>query len=187
MWVAASARSDVVHDRLVIPVTPYSALAPPWAPYCHCHNDREELLNCNRQRLCACRPLDLEPLGVPVSPTSPRTRDIRYDFDGDRPVIWPYRDPIPLCDKLTPPLKVCTKAAVEANKVWVPVSKQVGRLSVLATVSTRMPRTVISVAGPSTLCTEMGTPNSLHAVRAVSSAHAHSLDFGGPHTMKSSI
>ena len=35
-----------------------------------------------------------------------------------------------------------------------------GRLRVWSTVSTLIPRTVMSVAGPSTLRAEMGTPNS---------------------------
>ena len=50
----------------------------------------------------------------------------------------------------------------------------------LAMVSTRMPRTVISMAGPSTLCTKMGMPNSWHAVKAVLSSHTHSIDFALP-------
>ena len=45
----------------------------------------------------------------------------------------------------------------------------------------------MSVAGPSTLCANTGTPSSLHAVRAESRAQAHSVDAGGPQKMKSSM
>ena len=43
---------------------------------------------------------------------------------------------------------------------------------------TCIPSTVMSVAGPSTLCSDLGTPNSRHVARAVSRVWLHSVEDG---------